>query len=66
LTGEPGNDSFIEMEEDDGLMIPEEEVVTTEKKGAKDAKKKTAKGKKKLSSVQLGDIPNTGKLSYII
>ncbi|XP_060562971.1 HMG box-containing protein 4-like [Ruditapes philippinarum] len=57
--GEPGNDSFIEMEEDDGLMIPEEEVVTTEKKGAKDAKKKTAKGKKKLSSVQLGDIPNT-------
>lgn len=47
------------MEEDDGLMIPEEEVVTTEKKGTKDAKKKAAKGKKKLSSVQLGDIPNT-------
>lgn len=58
--GEPGNDSFIEMEEEDGLMIPEEEVVTTEKsKGGKQIKKKLAKGKKKMGSEQLGDIPST-------
>ncbi|KAL4236576.1 hypothetical protein ACF0H5_004961 [Mactra antiquata] len=61
--GDTGSNSFMEMEDDDGLMIPEEEVVTTEKKSVKDTKKKTLKGKKKVSAVQLGELcSNDGEL----
>lgn len=51
--GDTGEDSFMEIDDDDSLVIPEEEVETEKPKPGKGGKKKGGKAK-----VQLGDIPN--------
>ncbi|WAR23089.1 HMGX4-like protein [Mya arenaria] len=54
--GGAGSDSFMDIDDDeDGLMIPEEEVETEKPKIIKVGKKKSPKAKGK---VQLGDIPS--------
>lgn len=51
--GDTGEDSFMEIDDDDSLVIPEEEVEMEKPKSGKGGKKKGGKAK-----VQLGDIPN--------
>ena len=56
--GGPGDDSFMDIDDDDSLMLHEQEFVSMKpKSAAKSAKKKGGKTK---GGIQLGDIPDTG------
>ena len=65
--GDAGDDSLMDIDEDDGLMISEEDL--EQAKPVKSAKKKKAKtkGTGKKGTIQLGDVPaNTGNFNSAV